>query len=52
VDGRVLLHEVASLDIRPTRTGRADWCGSGSGFRFHSAGSALFVDLHSARDEL
>ena len=52
VDGRVLLHEVASLDIRPTRTGRADWCGSGSGFRFHSMGSAVFLDLHSARNEL
>jgi signal recognition particle receptor subunit beta len=52
VDGRALLHEVASLDIRPTRSGRADWCGSGSGFRFHSIGSALFSDLQSARNEL
>lgn len=52
VDGRALLHEVASLDIRPTRTGRADWCGSGSGFRFHSHGNAIFPDLTSARNEL
>jgi signal recognition particle receptor subunit beta len=52
VDGRALLHEVASLGIRPTRTGRADWCGSGSGFRFHSTGGAVFPDLQSARDEL
>jgi signal recognition particle receptor subunit beta len=52
VDGRALLHEVASLDIRPTRTGRADWCGSGSGFRFHSIGSALFPDVQRARNEL
>ncbi len=52
VDGRALLHEVAALDIRPTRTGRADWCGSGSGFRFHSHGSAIFPDLTSARNEL
>jgi signal recognition particle receptor subunit beta len=52
VDGRALLHEVASLDIRPTRSGRADWCGSGSGFRFHSIGSALFSNLQSARNEL
>jgi hypothetical protein len=52
VDGRALLHEVAALDIRPTRTGRADWCGSGSGFRFHSHGSAIFPDLGSARNEL
>jgi signal recognition particle receptor subunit beta len=52
VDGRALLHEVASLDIRPTRSGRADWCGSGSGFRFHSIGSAVFSDLQSARNEL
>ncbi|HXK17500.1 MAG TPA: GTPase domain-containing protein, partial [Polyangiaceae bacterium] len=52
VDGRALLHEVASLDIRPTRSGRADWCGSGSGFRFHSFGRAIFSDLPSARTEL
>lgn len=52
VDGRALLHEVAALDIRPTRSGRADWCGSGSGFRFHSNGSAVYSDLQSARDEL
>ena len=52
VDGRALLHEVATLDIRPTRSGRADWCGSGSGFRFHSNGSAVYSDLQSARDEL
>jgi len=52
VDGRALLHEVASLDIRPTRSGRADWCGSGSGFRFHSNGNAVYADLQSARDEL
>jgi signal recognition particle receptor subunit beta len=52
VDGRALLHEVSTLDIRPTRTGRADWCGSGSGFRFHSTGSAVFPDLQSARNEL
>ncbi|HYQ18197.1 MAG TPA: GTPase domain-containing protein [Polyangiaceae bacterium] len=52
VDGRALLFEVASLDIRPTRTGRADWCGSGSGFRFHSSRGALFPDLQRARNEL
>jgi signal recognition particle receptor subunit beta len=52
VDGRALLHEVANLDIRPTRSGRADWCGSGSGFRFHSSGAAVYSDLQSARNEL
>ncbi len=52
VDGRALLHEVASLDIKPTRSGRADWCGSGSGFRFHSISSAVFSDPQSARNEL
>jgi signal recognition particle receptor subunit beta len=52
VDGRALLHEVASLDIRPTRVGRADWAGSGSGFRFHSTSSALFNDAGQARSEL
>jgi hypothetical protein len=52
VDGRALLHEVAQLNIRPTRIGRADWCGSGSGFRFHSLRGALFPDLQSARNEL
>jgi signal recognition particle receptor subunit beta len=48
VDGRALLHEVAPLSIRPARPGKADWCGSGSGFRFHSFGHALFADLPSA----
>jgi hypothetical protein len=43
---------VAPLRIRPARTGRADWCGSGSGFRFHSFGHALFGDLPSARNDL
>ena len=52
VDGRALLHEVASLDIRPKRTGRTDWVGSGSGFRFHSLGNAIFPDPLSARNEL
>ena len=52
VDGRALLHEVASLEIRPSRTGRTDWAGSGSGFRFHSFGNAVFPDPHSARTEL
>ena len=52
VDGRALLHEVASLDIRPARIGRTDWCGSGSGFRFHSLGHALFPDAQSARNQL
>jgi len=52
VDGRALLHEVASLDIRPKRTGREDWAGSGSGFRFHSQGASIFPDSHSARTEL
>ncbi len=52
VDGRALLHEVASLEIRPKRTGRTDWAGSGSGFRFHSLGQAIFGEAHSARNEL
>lgn len=52
VDGRALLHEVASLEIRPKRTGRTDWAGSGSGFRFHSLGHAIFGEAHSARNEL
>ncbi|HKO46184.1 MAG TPA: hypothetical protein VJV79_00585 [Polyangiaceae bacterium] len=52
VDGRALLHEVASLDIRPIRTARTDWAGSGSGFRFHSLGTAIFPDSLSARNEL
>ena len=52
VDGRALLHEVASLGIRPSRTGRADWGGSGSGFRFHSLSTAIFSDPSRARHEL
>jgi hypothetical protein len=52
VDGRALLHEVASLEIRPLRTTRDDWAGSGSGFRFHSQANAIFPDSQSARNEL
>jgi signal recognition particle receptor subunit beta len=52
VDGRALLHEVSTLGIRPKRTARDDWAGSGSGFRFHSLSNAVFADLHSARNEL
>jgi signal recognition particle receptor subunit beta len=52
VDGRTLLHEVAKLSIQPTRTGRTDWAGSGSGFRFHSRGRAIYGDALSARREL
>jgi len=52
VDGRMLLHEVASLGIRPARAGHADWCGSGSGFRFHSFSHAIFADQSHARSEL
>jgi hypothetical protein len=52
VDGRTLLHEVSTLKITPTRTRRADWAGSGSGFRFHSRGRAIFEELPSARREL
>ncbi|HEX4337295.1 MAG TPA: GTPase domain-containing protein [Polyangiaceae bacterium] len=52
VDGRALLHDVASLEIRPARTSRADWLGAGSGFRFHSFGGALYADPHVARNEL
>jgi signal recognition particle receptor subunit beta len=52
VDGRTLLHEVASLDIKPIRTGRTDWAGSGSGFRFHSFSGAIYADVSSARHEL
>jgi len=52
VDGRALLHEVASLEIRPLRTTRDDWAGSGSGFRFHSQAAAVFPDSQSARNEL
>lgn len=52
VDGRALLHEVASLDIRPVRAARDDWAGSGSGFRFHSQATAIFPDSQTARNEL
>lgn len=52
VDGRVLLHEVAACNIRPTRTARADWWGAESGFRFHSARNSIYDDIHAARTEL
>jgi signal recognition particle receptor subunit beta len=52
VDGRALLHEVSSLAIRPTRTPRGDWWGSGSGWCFHSRPRALYDHQLSARDQL
>jgi hypothetical protein len=52
VDGRTLLHEVASLSIRPEKTARGDWWGSGSGWRFHSSPRALFADANAARSAL
>jgi hypothetical protein len=52
VDGRTLLHEIAHLGLSPLRTARADWWASGFGWRFHSAGSAVFPDLYEARQRL
>jgi signal recognition particle receptor subunit beta len=52
VDGRVHLHEVARLDIRPYKTPRGDWWASASGWRFHSSPHALFADHDVARDQL
>jgi hypothetical protein len=52
VEGRTLLHEVAALDIKPVRTRRGDWWGSGSGWRFHSEREALYDDPDAARQEL
>ena len=52
VDGRALLHEVAGLAIRPQRTARGDWWGSGAGWRFHSSPHALYDDANTARAEL
>ncbi len=52
VDGRALLHEVASLDIRPSRTERGDWAATGSGWRFHSGLRGLYSDQDDARHHL
>jgi signal recognition particle receptor subunit beta len=52
VDGRTLLYEVASLEIKPARTPRGEWWGSGSGWRFHSHAHALYRDPNRARAEL
>jgi signal recognition particle receptor subunit beta len=52
VDGRALLHEVASLRIRPARTASGSWSGSGAGWRFHSASRAIYDDPNRAREEL
>jgi signal recognition particle receptor subunit beta len=52
VDGRALLHEVARLGLSPLRTARGDWWASGHGWRFHSAGAAVFSDPHDARQRL
>jgi signal recognition particle receptor subunit beta len=52
VDGRALLHEVSGLAIRPARTARGDWWGSGAGWRFHSSPRALHGDPNAARSAL
>lgn len=52
VDGRMFLHEVAGLSVRPTRTARGDWWGSGAGWRFHSSPRALYLDHDAARADL
>jgi signal recognition particle receptor subunit beta len=52
VEGRTLLHEISMLDMRPTRTQRGDWWGSGSGWRMHSEREAIYADHDSARQEL
>lgn len=52
VDGRTLLYEVAGLGIRPSRTPRGEWWGSGSGWRFHSHAHAVYRDHNRARAEL
>jgi len=52
VDGRTLLYEVAGLDIKPARTPRGEWWGSGSGWRFHSQANAIYRDHNRARAEL
>jgi hypothetical protein len=52
VDGRALLHEVASLEITPSRTPRGEWTGAGSGWRVHSGTGALYSDHDTARRQL
>lgn len=52
VDGRMLLHEVAHLDLSPVRTPHGDWWASGAGWRFHSAASSLFEDADLGRHGL
>ncbi len=52
VDGRALLHEVASLEITPARTARGEWSGAGSGWRVHSGTKALYFDHDDARRHL
>jgi signal recognition particle receptor subunit beta len=52
VDGRALLHEVSRFGLAPLRTARGDWWASGHGWRFHSAGAALFTDAYEARHKL
>jgi len=52
VEGRTLLYELCSLGIRPSRTRRGDWWGSGSGWRFHSEREAIYADPDHARQEL
>jgi signal recognition particle receptor subunit beta len=52
VDGRILLHEVAHLGIRPVRTARGDWWASAQGCLFHSNGSAIYPNVELGREAL
>lgn len=52
VDGRVILHAVAQLNLTPVRTPRGDWWASADGYRFHSAGAAIFADADLGRQAL
>lgn len=52
VDGRTLLHEVARLDLRPTRNAKGDWSAVSGGWRCHSCVHDIFDTLESGRAAL
>ena len=51
VDGRLILHEAVSGDLRARRSDREAWvAGTGTGWRIHSAAEAKFSEFDAGRE--
>jgi signal recognition particle receptor subunit beta len=51
VDGRLMLHEAVSSDLRPRRGDRGAWvAGTGTGWRVHSCAEAEYSEFDAGRE--